>query len=52
MENLLEQGGEFPEDLLFQTFGEPLPDAPWMTGAWVFALLRQSEARLRAERLW
>jgi hypothetical protein len=28
MENLLEQGGEFLEDLLFQVVGEPLPDAP------------------------
>jgi hypothetical protein len=28
MEDLLEQGGEFPEDLLFQAVGEPLPDAP------------------------
>jgi hypothetical protein len=28
MENLLEQGDEFPEDLLFQMVGEPLPDAP------------------------
>jgi hypothetical protein len=28
MEDLLEQGGEFPEDLLFQGVGEPLPDAP------------------------
>jgi hypothetical protein len=26
MEDLLEQGGEFPEDLLFQAVGEPLPD--------------------------
>jgi hypothetical protein len=27
MENLLEQGDEFPEDLLFQAVGEPWPDA-------------------------
>jgi hypothetical protein len=26
MENLLEEGGEFPEDVLFQTVGEPSPD--------------------------
>jgi hypothetical protein len=28
MEDLLEEDGEFPEDLLFQTVGEPLPDVP------------------------
>jgi len=28
MEDLLEEKGEFPEDLLFQVVGEPLPDAP------------------------
>jgi hypothetical protein len=28
MEDLLEEGGEFSEDLLFQTVGEPLPDLP------------------------
>jgi hypothetical protein len=28
MENLLEQGGKFPEDLLLQGVGEPLPDVP------------------------
>jgi hypothetical protein len=28
MEDLLEQGGELAEDLLFQAVGEPLPDAP------------------------
>jgi hypothetical protein len=28
MENLLEQRDEFPEDLLFQAVGEPLPDTP------------------------
>jgi hypothetical protein len=27
MEDLREQGGEFPDDLLFQAVGEPLPDA-------------------------
>jgi hypothetical protein len=26
MEDLLEEGGEFPEDLLFQGLGEPSPD--------------------------
>jgi hypothetical protein len=28
MENLLEQGGEFPEDMLFQIVGESSPDLP------------------------
>jgi hypothetical protein len=28
MEEFLEKGGEFPEDLLFQVVGEPLPDGP------------------------
>jgi hypothetical protein len=28
MEDLREQGGEFPEDLLFQAVGEALPDIP------------------------
>jgi hypothetical protein len=27
IKDLLEQGGEFPEDLLFQAVGEVLPDA-------------------------
>jgi hypothetical protein len=27
MEDLREQGGEFPSDLLLQVVGEPLPDA-------------------------
>jgi hypothetical protein len=28
MEDLLEKTGEFPEDLLLQVVGEPLPDTP------------------------
>jgi hypothetical protein len=28
MENLLEEGGKFPEDLLLHVVGEPSPDVP------------------------